>query len=281
MKIVRFFSFSAVAALTLAVALVSCDKSSRDESRHPLYVKAGKCKEKNRYDEAAKLYERYLEINPDSTKTHRELAGLYHDNLNDPMLAIYHYRRCLAANPVGEDAEQIRLWMEASEREYFNRLEKSYGDRTELNKLTTQYKKIASQNNKLKRYLILLRKQNKQLERELASKNPGEKTSPRSLPKPLKTPPIDTPKTMANEEPKGTLAKESVSTEPAVPEAGAGHRFYVVEQGDTLVGISKKMYGQSKYYELIYQANKHILHSRSKLSLGQRLVIPNLPAEQP
>jgi len=59
-----------------------------------------------------------------------------------------------------------------------------------------------------------------------------------------------------------------------VEKEGMGPRVYVVEKGDTLQKISKKMYGTTKKWKRIYDANKGILKSPDMIKAGQELVIP-------
>ena len=51
---------------------------------------------------------------------------------------------------------------------------------------------------------------------------------------------------------------------------------YTVKKGDSLGGISKKVYGKSKYWRKIYEANQSTLKSPDRLYVGQKLVIPPL-----
>ncbi|MBU3911998.1 MAG: LysM peptidoglycan-binding domain-containing protein [Candidatus Omnitrophica bacterium] len=51
-------------------------------------------------------------------------------------------------------------------------------------------------------------------------------------------------------------------------------RTYVVEKGDTLQKISEKMYGTTKRWKKIYEANKDALKSPDMIKVGQKLVIP-------
>jgi len=60
---------------------------------------------------------------------------------------------------------------------------------------------------------------------------------------------------------------------------------YVVCSGDSLYTIAKKFYGASEAGKksttnLIFNANRNILKSPSKLQIGQKLVIPPLPNKQ-
>jgi len=53
-----------------------------------------------------------------------------------------------------------------------------------------------------------------------------------------------------------------------------GQRIYAVQAGDTLSGISVKIYGSPRYVEKIHEANRDILNDPRMLSLGMKLVIP-------
>jgi len=50
--------------------------------------------------------------------------------------------------------------------------------------------------------------------------------------------------------------------------------FYVVKKGDTLQKISDKVYGTTKRWKNIYEANRKVLKSPNKIKPGQKLVIP-------
>ena len=69
---------------------------------------------------------------------------------------------------------------------------------------------------------------------------------------------------------------------PAAPAAGApgaaappAGKVYVVQKNDTLIGISKRVYGDASMYRKIYEANKDILSSpNATLHVGQKLRLP-------
>ncbi len=52
--------------------------------------------------------------------------------------------------------------------------------------------------------------------------------------------------------------------------------MYVVKKGDTLQKISSDVYGTTKKWKKIFDANKDILKDPDKISVGQKLVIPDL-----
>ncbi|MBU1006330.1 MAG: LysM peptidoglycan-binding domain-containing protein [Candidatus Omnitrophica bacterium] len=53
-------------------------------------------------------------------------------------------------------------------------------------------------------------------------------------------------------------------------------RTYVVQKGDTLQKISDKVYGTTKNWKKIFNANKKTLKDPNKIKLGQKLIIPEL-----
>lgn len=55
---------------------------------------------------------------------------------------------------------------------------------------------------------------------------------------------------------------------------GSSGQTYTVRPGDTLGKISQKVYGNSRRYMEIYDANRNILSSPSNIKVGQVLVIP-------
>ena len=52
--------------------------------------------------------------------------------------------------------------------------------------------------------------------------------------------------------------------------------LYVVQKGDTLQKISDKVYGTTKKWKKIFDANRDILEDPNKIKPGQKLVIPEL-----
>ena len=53
-------------------------------------------------------------------------------------------------------------------------------------------------------------------------------------------------------------------------------KFHVVKNGDTLGGIAKQYYGRASMEDVIFRANSKVIKNRNRLSVGMRLVIPEL-----
>jgi len=67
------------------------------------------------------------------------------------------------------------------------------------------------------------------------------------------------------------------------PAKVSGPRFYVVQAGDSLAAIAKKLYGADQGNVLaninrIFQANRNVLRSPDRINEKQKLLIPPLPA---
>jgi len=54
-----------------------------------------------------------------------------------------------------------------------------------------------------------------------------------------------------------------------------GQRVYTVVQGDTLYGISVKVYNTPRHYERIYDANQDRIADPNTLQIGMKLVLPD------
>jgi nucleoid-associated protein YgaU len=61
---------------------------------------------------------------------------------------------------------------------------------------------------------------------------------------------------------------------PGRDAAPSGGQKYVVEDGDTLIGISRRYYGTGEKFDLIYQANREQLGAPDRLRPGMVLTIP-------
>jgi len=68
-----------------------------------------------------------------------------------------------------------------------------------------------------------------------------------------------------------------VKNPPAVAPPPPEKQYYTVKKGDYLSKIAKKVYGDAKKYNIIFEANKPMLKDPDLIYPGQVLVIPPLP----
>ncbi len=66
--------------------------------------------------------------------------------------------------------------------------------------------------------------------------------------------------------------KQKVSTEKT--------RIIEIKKGDTLISLAQKFYGDSMKFQRIIRANKSIKSSKTRLKLGQKVIVPYLPKSE-
>jgi nucleoid-associated protein YgaU len=62
--------------------------------------------------------------------------------------------------------------------------------------------------------------------------------------------------------------------QPRAAAVEASSQLYTVQKGDTLYSISKRMYGEGKYWREIIRANEKLISSPQALQLGWELKLP-------
>ena len=70
--------------------------------------------------------------------------------------------------------------------------------------------------------------------------------------------------------------EEKKADDGAMPPDPTNSTVYEVKPGDTLSGISHKVYGNAGFSNVIFRANADILKDPNKLRPGMKLIIPNL-----
>ncbi|HZE99594.1 MAG TPA: LysM peptidoglycan-binding domain-containing protein [Planctomycetota bacterium] len=68
-------------------------------------------------------------------------------------------------------------------------------------------------------------------------------------------------------------------TDTALKTTATGQKVYTVQPGDTLSGISVKVYNTSRHYQKIYEANRDAIEDPNTLQVGLNLTMPELPVK--
>jgi nucleoid-associated protein YgaU len=78
-----------------------------------------------------------------------------------------------------------------------------------------------------------------------------------------------------------TQAEEDASLEPAeavrdspATEASAADEFFVVQKGDSLSAIAKRLYSDPMAYKHIFEANQGVIKAPNLIYPGQKILIP-------
>jgi tetratricopeptide (TPR) repeat protein len=199
------------------------------------------------YPAAAAAYEKALQCNPDLAQAHLELGLIYDDKLNDPVAAIYHYRRYLALKPNTDKRQLVQDFIERARLSLAAKLPQSpIVDPSELTRLQNEKAALMAENAQLRRRIAEL-----------------EKTPVAHASRPV-TPPAA---------PAVPAAPTQAPVAAAAPPPPKG-RIHTVAKGDTLQSLAYRYYGTRAAWDKIYQANRNSLATKDQLKLGQELVIP-------
>lgn len=118
----KFYLFAA--SLVLLTAVTGC--SSDDEKSHALYKKGENAQKAGNGAEAVAAYKELIAKRENCVYSHLQLATVYDEMLNDPLMAIMHYRVYLEKNPQASDAAEVKAWMERAERRYFDSIKHKF-----------------------------------------------------------------------------------------------------------------------------------------------------------
>ncbi len=83
-----------------------------------------------------------------------------------------------------------------------------------------------------------------------------------------------------------TETAKTAAADQAAPAQPVSGKIYTVVSGDSLVSISKKFYGAEQGVKTaninkLFEANKDTIKSADSIEIGQKLIIPDLPAAAP
>jgi len=192
-------------------------------------------KEEEALDEFLSVTRRMLECPKSHLESGRLLLSL--KSRKDPVSSIYHFRRFLLLKPESREASKVEQLIVSAEREIIRGLPgKPYEDYLEL---------------------IVLQEENAKLKRQVddyKARLGAPLEDVRQLPR--ATDPVPVP-------------PQQVPSPPPVQA-----KTYIVQQGDSLYAISRKLYGDSSHIDRIFQANRDSLPSKNSLKVGQTLRIP-------
>lgn len=234
----------------------------------------------------------------DAPESHLEVGLLYYTHINDPISAIYHFKKYLALRPNSTQAPLVKQRIDAALRAFARTLPaQPLEDTVQRVDLIAAMDKMKLENELLKQQISDLK-----AGRESAAE-PAESTL-RVTPA-ANNPPVDsaagkltlnfdslpvvrTRPARAQPEPIKPAAGKPTATGPALRPASApqskpatpaaelarGGRKHTVQPGDTLSKISLKYYGNRSRWRDILNANHKVMRNEGDLHAGQELVIP-------
>ena len=232
----------------------------------------------------------------DAPESHLEVGLLYAQHINDPLSAIYHFRKYLALRPNSPQAPLVRQRIDAAIRDFARTLPAQPLDNGQLQRvdLVATLDRLKQENEALKQQLADARS-NRGLPAlaappEVTDASPaGEslnfsvdalQTVPtvrtRSTPAAPTRPPATTPPVRVTPAP-----ITSVSSRPAAPTPttrttppASTVRRHTIRPGDTLSKLAQQYYNNRAKWRDIYAANRDVMKNETDLKAGMVLKIP-------
>jgi phage tail protein X len=270
-------AFALFAALWL---LAGCADNERypytSETDDPDFQK-GRALRDTRRQEALAAFLKVIERRGDNApESHLEAGLLYHSHINDPLAALYHFRKYLALRPGSPQAPLVRQRADAAMRDFARTLPaQPLDNQLERVELIAAMDRLKKENDLLKEQLADLRGVRPG---NPAAADKGE--SPDGAGSPgmnfrLNAPPVvraSPPSISAPPQP-SPAASAPAERRTTSPPAGAPRR-HTVQAGDTLYKLAQQYYGNRARWRDIYAANRGVMKSETDMRIGVQLAIP-------
>lgn len=266
-----------------ALALAGCSDRDRvktaAETDEPAYREGQSQLKAGRRQEALSAFLKVIDQRgDDAPESHLEVGLLYAQHINDPLSAIYHFKKYLALRPNSPQSPLVRQRIDAATRDFARTLP--------AQPLENQLQRVD-----LVAALDRLKQENEALKQELADVKAGRNSVSvpglKGSPAPVNTtapginfsvetmPTVRTRPVVPPVTPRIAPATQAPSASTAVTRPPAtGARMHTVQPGDTLSKISQQYYGNRTRWRDIYAANRGVMKSESDLKVGTALKIP-------
>lgn len=241
------------------VAILSgCSKPSiHDERTDALFIEGRGFLQDNRVDLALKSFLAEIKQRDLAPESHFEVGCIYLYNLKNPYYAIYHFSECLACADfikISHDQSVIRELIDTAKKNSIAGMPGNLSEGSNRDKLVDVLRMTRDENSFLKKKIksyedrlsLLINQQQSTISAVKSNVNVSSKQN------------------------------ENTSTIADNQNEAIGERTYVVQSGDSLSTISTKMYGSARYWKKIADANRSVLKNKTKLSVGQKLLIPKI-----
>lgn len=266
--------------LVMTLALVTCNQSNNitlvEETQEKHYQRGLRLLKEGREQEALSAFLKVIEKRHDAPEANLEVGRLYLNYIEDPIAAIYHFRKYLEYCPNSEQAPAVRQLIDTARKQFARSLPgQPYQDEMERIDLLKILEQTREENAKLKKKLAIAKERFEEAKTILGPQSAaklarllgqqgleGSSVSNNSTINKIEMHPVVTrPPVSAQNTSSLNSTTSKVST-------------YTVEPGDTLSKISQKVYGSSTRWKEILAANPDILPNPNSLKPGQVLKIP-------
>jgi hypothetical protein len=262
-----FISALALGALALSAGCPNAAKlTAVPETDDPQYQYGEQMLKENNTDDALAAFAKVIHAREDDApESHLETGLLLLNVKNDPVAAIYHFQKYLAAKPASDQAPRVAELIETAKKNFARSLPMHPTGAYDEADLIDQIKTLQNENQQL---------------RDQLGGGPGLRLStaplgniarpPAAPPPPAPTPVVPAARTVtANVRPAPVIVTPTVVTPAAV-----SAKTYTVKDHDTLMSISLAVYGTRARWQDIYNANRDKLSSPEALHANQVLTLP-------
>lgn len=288
-----------------ALWLAGCGDSDRiayaTEADEPYFREGQALLKSGRKQEALSAFLKVIERRVDSPESHLEAGLLYQQHINDPLSAIYHFKKYLALRPNSQQSTLVKQRIDACIREFARTLPaqplENQAQRVDLIATLDQLK---LENDQLKQQVADLKSGKGDAEiATVRTSAPPAQSAPSHLTVTAPTAPIQfnlesdavptvrtTPTRPAQTPPAAPSRATSAPTRPATTATTArsapqtqtparpAARRHTVAKGDTLMSIALKYYGNRSRWRDIYAANRNVMKNEGDIHVGMDLVLP-------
>jgi len=258
---IRYLLLLAVFAATCL--MTACDQSSvqtKEEHDEPSFRRADSFVREQRYREALSAYLKVIDKRHDEApESHLEAGKILLDHLNDPISAIYHFRKYLEMKPQGDKSIVVRQLIETAQKEFAKSLPGQPAGSSRID-LLDRLDSLQQENLKLKQQVVSLQSDLSNATEMLKTFRSSSVQSSNSRPS------VTQGRAIVNQQPPTNTRSQGSQ--------GTGQTSYVVQSGDTLSKISSKVYGTPNKWRKIFLANKDQMANPNALKVGQTLKIP-------
>lgn len=234
------------------------------ETQETAYQRGQRLLQEGRGPEALAAFRTVIDKRPDDApESHLEVGRLLLSDFNDPVGAIYHFRRYLERQPGSEKEALVRQLIQTSQKEFARTLPGGplQADVERLD-LLQMLEAAHQENTQLKQKIADMRAEIRQLEQQLPERVTSTNLPSQALP-------TNAP---ASQPPSTSETPSNAGPQPEAPYANV--TSYTVASGDSLYTIARKVYGSTERWMDLYQANRDRIPSPHNLRVGQTLRIP-------
>ena len=290
-------------ALMALTTLTACDYAARNDLRSEredgIYREAMDDYRAGRMDAAVKGFEKAVRNDPSNASARFQLACLHQDLKKDYLSAYCGYREYLFQHPESDRAKLARDRLSVCEREMAKSLAEKYalGDASaaerELAALRAELKTYKDRVTAAEKNLGISQERVRALSAEkdrLVASIKGDSDAAKDDIGKDELADILKEKNLLDEEDETSTGsslipvrdakvpvqpeKKPVAEEKSSPKVPDHPKTYVVEDGDTLYGVSKRFYGSIQYWKQIREAHKALISSDNRLRAGDTIVLP-------